>query len=95
MKAFVTGGSGFIGRKIILRLLERGYQVTTLVRSPEKAADLAAIGADIVYGDVTEMASLRAGMRGCDVVFHTAGYVDTGDPDQELMETVNVDEKQR
>jgi dihydroflavonol-4-reductase len=89
MKAFVTGG-GFIGRNIIVKLLDRGYQVTALVRSPDSAADLTALGADTVYGDVTDVESMRDAMRGSDVVYHLAAHVEMGDPDPEMMEVVNV-----
>ena len=37
MKAFVTGGTGFIGSRLVRRLRERGDDVVALVRSPEKA----------------------------------------------------------
>ncbi|MFN2143395.1 MAG: NAD-dependent epimerase/dehydratase family protein [Candidatus Promineifilaceae bacterium] len=90
MKAFVTGGSGFIGRNLIIKLLDLGWQVTALVRSPGSAADLTALGANVAYGDVIDMDSMREPMRGCDVVFHLAAIVEMGDPDPELMEKVNV-----
>ena len=38
MKAFVTGGTGFIGSRLVRRLRERGDDVVALVRSPEKAS---------------------------------------------------------
>jgi nucleoside-diphosphate-sugar epimerase len=90
MKAFVTGGSGFIGRNIVQKLVERGYEVTALVRSPEGAAVLSPLGVHIVRGDVTDTASMREAMRGSDVVYHVAGHVVMGDPDSEFMEMVNV-----
>ena len=90
MKAFVTGGSGFIGRNIVAKLVDRGYEVRALVRSPESAAILSPLGVHLVRGDVTDIASMREAMRGCDIVFHVAGYVETGDPDSEWMEMINV-----
>ena len=90
MRAFVTGGSGFIGYHIVRKLLERGYEVTALVRSAEGAASLAPLGVHIARGDVTDSATMREVMRGSDVVYHVAGQVETGDPDPELMEMVNV-----
>ena len=85
MKAFVTGGSGFIGRHIIRKLVDRGYEVSALVRSPEGAASLAPLGVHIVLGDVIDSASMREAMRGSDVVYHVAGHVKTGDPDSERL----------
>lgn len=72
MKAFVTGGTGFIGRNVVRKLLDRGYQVTALVRSEGGAPALREMGADIVFGDITDRESMRVGMRGSDVVFHIA-----------------------
>lgn len=92
MKAFVTGGTGFIGRRVVQRLVERGYEVTCLVRSPEKAADLHEIGATLVQGDITARETMREGMTGADVVFHIAAWYEVGLPPsaQERMEQINV-----
>lgn len=90
MKAFVTGGSGFIGRNIILKLVDRGYEVTALVRSAASAESLATIGANVIVGDVTDMESMRSAMQDCDVVYHVAAHVETGDPDPVAMEITNV-----
>jgi dihydroflavonol-4-reductase len=90
MKAFITGGSGFIGRHIVRQLVDRGYEVVALVRSPEAAASLLPMGVHLVRGDVTDTNSMREAMRGSDIVFHVAGHVETGDPDPGIMEKVNV-----
>lgn len=45
-----------------------------LVRSPEKAEALKAIGVTLAKGDITDAASLRTAMAGCDGVFHVAGW---------------------
>ncbi len=90
MKAFVTGGSGFIGRHVIRKLLERGYQVVALARSDSSAAALRAAGAEVVRGDIGDRASLRPGMEGADVVFHIAGWYEIGNPDWMKAEQINV-----
>ena len=90
MKAFVTGGSGFIGRHVVRKLLDRGYEVVALARSPESAARLSEMGAGVVHGDITNMASMREGMMGSDLVFHMAGMYTIGGGDREEMEIVNV-----
>ncbi|HII39906.1 MAG TPA: NmrA family NAD(P)-binding protein, partial [Thermoplasmata archaeon] len=44
MRAFVTGGTGLIGRHVVDALLAGGWEVWALVRDPARAADLAARG---------------------------------------------------
>lgn len=90
MKAFVTGGTGFIGGRLVERLLERGDQVTALVRTEQAAEKLRARGAEPALGDIRERESMRAAMAGCDVVFHTAGWYQFGAKDRQSAEAVNV-----
>lgn len=90
MKAFVTGGSGFIGRYLVRGLVARGYEVVGLARSAESAATLRADGAQVAQGDILDVSSLRAGMAGCDVVFHVAGWYKTGPTDWRNAEPINV-----
>jgi dihydroflavonol-4-reductase len=72
MKAFVTGATGFLGRRLAKRLRERGDEVVCLVRTPSKAAELEALACELVQGDLTDLAAIRRGMEGCDAVFHLA-----------------------
>lgn len=90
MKAFVTGGTGFIGRHVIRKLLARGYEVVALVRSREAAAALQALDVYLIEGDITNKASMRQGMQGCDVVFHIAAWYKIGARDWMDAETINV-----
>jgi NADH dehydrogenase len=68
----VTGGTGFIGPRVVHALRERDKPVRALVREPsgEKATTLAAWGAELVQGDMTDTASLRRAVEGSDVVVH-------------------------
>lgn len=90
MKAFVTGGTGFIGREVIKKLVARGYEVMALGRSDAAAITLSTLGATPVMGDITNKASMRAAMTGCDVVFHIAGWYKIGARDWMDAETINV-----
>lgn len=90
MKAFVTGGSGFIGQHVIRKLITRGYKVAALARSAESQAIVEGLGATAVSGDVTDMASMRNGMAGSDVVFHIAGWYKLGALDWIQAEVINV-----
>ncbi|MCB9419048.1 MAG: NAD-dependent epimerase/dehydratase family protein [Ardenticatenaceae bacterium] len=90
MKAFVTGGSGFIGQHVIRKLIARGYMVAALARSAESQAIVEDLGATAVPGDVTDMASMRDGMAGSDIVFHIAAWYKLGTPDWMQAEAINV-----
>jgi nucleoside-diphosphate-sugar epimerase len=72
----VTGGTGYVGGRLAERLLtEQGARVRMLARSPTKAQALAALGAEVVAGDITDPPSLRAAAAGCAVVYHAAAWV--------------------
>ncbi len=86
----MTGGTGFIGQHVIRKLLQRGYEVNALARSSSSVAKLAAMGVHVVHGDITDVASMRPGMEGCDVVFHIAAWYKLGDPNWHEAEAVNV-----
>jgi dihydroflavonol-4-reductase len=80
MKVFVTGGTGFIGGHVVRKLRERGDDVRALVRSPEKGADLATLGCELIAGDLSDEAAIREGMRECDAVIHGAAIYEVGVP---------------
>lgn len=90
MKAFVTGGSGFIGRHLIRKLIARGYRVKALSRSPNSDILLQQLGAEPVRGHVNDLPALRDGMKGCDVVFHLAAWYRLGKAGAAQAERINV-----
>lgn len=74
MRVFVTGGTGFIGERLIRRLLSEGYEVSALYRSEKKKDDLDLPQVNWIRGDITDENCLNEGMQGCEVVFHVAAY---------------------
>jgi dihydroflavonol-4-reductase len=70
---FVTGGTGFLGRALVERLVGDGNEVRALARSDASAGKLGALGAEPVQGDVLDLDALAAAMVECDVVYHAAG----------------------
>jgi len=70
--AFVTGGSGFIGGRLIERLAGDGWSVRALARSDVAAERVRSLGAEPVRGDLEHGAALREGARGAEVAFHVA-----------------------
>ncbi len=73
MRVFVTGASGWIGSATVSELLGAGHQVVGMARSDAGAAAVAALGADVLRGDLDDLDSLRAGADASDGVVHL-GY---------------------
>lgn len=81
--AFVTGGSGFIGGRLIERLRGDGYAVRALARSDTAADKVRARGAEPVIGDLFDVATMRTGAEGCELAFHAAATLGNwGSPDE-------------
>ena len=93
MRAFVTGGTGFLGGRVVERLCGRGDEVVALVRSPGKAGRLTELGCELAAGDLAARERLAAAMRGCDAVFHAAADYRIGirESERARMFEVNVD----
>ena len=75
-QVFVTGGSGFIGRVLVRRLVGEGHAVRALVRSQASADVVAGLGAEPVRGELTDAATWGAAVAGSEVVFHLAAETD-------------------
>ncbi len=71
-EVFVTGGSGFIGGRLIARLRADGHVVRALARSPAAAERVRSIGAEPVPGELADRAAMRAAADGCELAFHAA-----------------------
>ena len=87
----VTGATGFVGGAVARQLSAAGHRVRAVVRTPSKAAGLAALGVDLCPGDVADKASMRAAMTGVDGVFHIAGWYKIGVPDRAAAVGTNID----
>jgi len=72
MRAFVTGGSGFIGSHLIDALLEAGWRVAAI---SHRAPILQADRVEVAPIEMTDVSELTAEMRGAEVVFHLASAV--------------------
>jgi len=80
MRVVVTGGAGFVGRPVVRDLRERGDTVVALVREPRRAQHLAALGAELVQVDLSDVGRLTEALRGGDAVIHAAGSYRVGIP---------------
>lgn len=76
----MTGGSGFVGGRLIPALRARGVDVVALARSDSSAKTVEALGATSARGDLDAKDALEKAFAGCDVVFHAAAHTDQFDP---------------
>ena len=71
----VTGGTGFIGPKVVHALRAEDREVRCLVRKPDKAGALKTWRCELVQGDVTDPESLQRAAAGCDAVIHLVSII--------------------
>ncbi|CCQ57686.1 MULTISPECIES: hopanoid-associated sugar epimerase [Crocosphaera] len=89
IKAFVTGGTGFIGANLIRLLLKKGYEVRALVRPQSSLENLKPLDIEIIKGDLNDI-NLSEKIRGCNVLFHVAAHYSLYQADKEQLYNSNV-----
>lgn len=89
MRAFLTGGTGFVGANLTRLLLQKGYQVKALVRPQARLENLQNLEVEIVSGDLNDP-DLSAQMRDCQVLFHVAACYSLWQRDRKLLYRSNV-----
>jgi len=89
MKVLVTGASGLVGRRLVVRLLRAGGAVTAFVRVPGTLGGLAGDGLTVATGDVLDRAALERAAQGCSAVVHLANA--SGVIDEARVHAVNVE----
>jgi len=88
-RVLVTGGTGFIGGRLIEKLVvECGAKVRVLIRNFAHAARIGRLPLDMMPGDVTDTDAVRRAAVGCEVIFHCA-YGNSGTSEQQRL--VNVE----
>jgi len=90
-RALVTGGTGFVGRRVLRMLLDDGWKVRALVLPSERERLPTDANLEPVIGDVTRPESLRGTMDDVDGVYHLAAIVESWIPDPDRFVRVNVE----
>lgn len=91
MKIFITGATGYIGHQLALKLANLGNVVHIIVRD-QSSPNIPVHNNIIVFrGDITDMASIKNAMAGCQQVYHTAAIVKIFAKDPSIFYKVNVD----
>jgi nucleoside-diphosphate-sugar epimerase len=82
MRILVTGATGKVGSRLARRLARRGDQVRALVREEARAGGLREAGIELALGDLLEVGSLAAAVRGVDAVVHCAAFFRGATPEE-------------
>lgn len=91
MNILLTGGTGFIGDVLSRKLTAAGETVHLLVRDPAKAVALSGPYTRIFKGDIYDADSVSKAMKGCNRVYHCAGYAKLWARDKSVFYTINVE----
>jgi len=90
VKVLVTGATGFVGRRLLPRIINEGYSAVALVRSTSNTEGLPS-EVEIREADLFAIETLEAAVQDVDVVIHLAAYFDFYPSDVDLLYRVNVD----
>jgi dihydroflavonol-4-reductase len=91
VKALVTGASGFVGSAVLRHLVAAGHEVRVLMRPTSDRRNIEGVSCEPVIGDLTDRASLRAAVSGCEAVFNVAADYRLWVRDAGEMYRANVD----
>src|SRR5438034_4943307 len=90
LRAFVTGGTGFVGRRVVRRLLDAGWKVRALVLESERNRLPEDANLEPAVGDVTRPETIRGLMNDVDGGFHAAALVERWVAIPEAVTRVNT-----
>jgi len=88
-RAFVTGGTGFVGANLVRLLLEQGYAVRALVRPSSRLDNLRGLAIETVVGELSDPGIVEH-LQGCQVLFHVAAHYSLWHSDRTALYRSNV-----
>ena len=88
-RVLITGATGFVGRRLAHHLLDEGYELKALTRTPDDAADLAERGAELIEGSLANSMAIHRALSDVDGIFHLAATHQFGG-DMGPMRRINV-----
>ena len=91
MTTLITGANGFVGAAVVRELLREDHAVRALVRPGSDLRNLEKLAVTLVEGDLTDAASLKQAVSGCNYLFHVAADYRLWIPDPASMYRTNVD----
>ena len=94
MTALVTGATGFVGCHVARQLAAHGEKMRLLVRASSRRDNIEALDSrlvEVVCGDLTDAASLRDALHGCDTLYHVAADYRLWSKDPQELYRANVD----
>ncbi|MEK6693447.1 MAG: complex I NDUFA9 subunit family protein [Nitrospirota bacterium] len=71
----ITGGTGFVGRHLVRRLIDGGYKVRCLVRESSKVEVFKGLDVEFTFGDITDYNSLEIATKDAKTVIHLVGII--------------------
>lgn len=86
MKILITGGTGFLGTRLVKKLLKKGHAVTVYAMS--ESEELKTTDAKQIIGNILDEKKLHHAFNGIDIVYHLAAILDESNPD---MERINIE----
>ncbi len=95
MKVFITGGTGFIGKRTVNLLANTNHQIVLLVRETSDASFTDSLlqykNVTVIQGDLTDKQSLLNGMKGCDAVINIAALYSFWEPYKKIFSDINIE----
>jgi len=91
MKYFITGATGFIGKKLSLKLADEGHEVNALIRNKEKSSLLEHPNINLFYGDIYQREVIESALQGVNGIFHLSAFAKPWAKNPGIYSKVNVE----